>query len=896
MAAQAGETPLHDFEAKISAFATELLDPYVEHLRYLDGIGIRPPSAKEVNDAVWGTVVVQPLEVIVLDSPLLQRLRRIRQLGVVDLVYPSAVHTRFEHSLGSLQQVTRVIDALNAHSDSPDLVDVSLRKVLRLAALCHDVGHGVMSHVAENALQNFDVVDDLRLQFSHELSVEKPSLSEIAAYYMLGSDGFRTLIKTAEDLLRDTDMPADAIDQIRKTIIGKQISDEIPLLHELISGPFDADKLDYMTRDAEMTGVPVVTDIPRLVQKVRAVKLTLAQLPERVRAQVPQGKPGYWLTGIHISGDRTLDELLIGRALLFDKLYRHQKVRAAEAMVAGIFREVGQVAKAGPAMLPYLIEDAQLLELDVAKITALAEEGRPGLADRAKVAADLAARLRARRLFVRAYAFATKMPLDPYRGDRLHTAGLQKLILDCDDSFNRGKLVEQIAEQVMEIGKVVALDETLRRLPTTDIKPYIWIDPPKPPAGASEFASAYLISNEGQPLRFGEESAEATSWTNAYLVTSDIGYVFTITELAPYVFIATERVLRERYDVRTPRLMYGYAKQFATRLDELKDELAAGGYYDDAPTDIKPLPQRLRKGDIPDRIQSVLERMRGYQGPVRESELKEQRRIPLARERVENWLRQFDDDLVDIALKTLERLAFVDRFHVVSGVDTFLANNEAYRSGALAPLGEPKDSSAIITYEAGDAAAAHHLAVKTLEQALAEEQPVIFVDDFIGSGSQAISILEAWLGLQPTTDLKEERPPLSESLRHLLKTLPIAFVFAAGTEDGRQRLLERCTELELNAQVHVLKTDLPTIHELDVPVKEQLDRFIERCREIGRDLLLNAAEGHDADWAEKRALGYGNRGYLLVFPYNTPAQTLTCLWASRDDVRWEPLLPRRKKR
>lgn len=899
MSAEPGEVALRTFERQIGDFASALLDPYLEYLEYLRQIGVPTAGAKEVNDAVWGTIVVQPLEVIVLDSPLLQRLRRIKQLGVIDLVYPSAGHTRFEHSIGALQQVTRVIGALNGQGDpAAPLVDPGTRKLLRLAALCHDVGHGLMSHVSENALGNFDDVDDLRLRFSREQHVEKASLSEIAAYYMLGSSGFRGLIETAEEMLRDMDMPRDAVDKIRATVIGKQISNDIPLLHELISGPFDADKLDYMTRDAAMTGVPVVTDIPRLVQKVRAVKLPLDQLPERVQARVPQGQAGYWLTGIHISGDRTLDELLIGRALLFDKLYRHQKVRACEAMVAGIFREIGPLVPEGPAMLPYLIDDAELWSLDVERIETIVRGKLEGEnLERARVAADLACRLRLRRLFVRAYAFATKMPRDPYRGDRSHTAGLQRLALDCDDSFSRGKLVEEIAAQIDLLVEPAGLQELLNQLPTADIKSYIWIDPPKPPSGASEFASAYLISNEGKPLRFGEESAEAASWTNAYLVTSEIGYVFTIAELAPYVFLATERVLREKYGVRTPKLMYGYAKQFEQRVDEIKDSLASTGYYTDAPADICPLPQRLRKGDIPTRLQAVLDRLRGYDGPIGEAELKEQKRMPLARERVENWLRQFDDDeMIETALKTLERLVLIGRYEIVSGVDAFLANNASFRNGAIVPLGEPKDSAAIVTYEAGDTTGQYGLSVKSLEQALGEALPIVFVDDFIGSGQQAISILEAWLGEEPTTDLNEERQPLTAPLQDLLRRSPLAFVFAAGTQAGRDALARRCGAIGLDVHVHVTRTDLPTVFDPEIAPDDHRDRFLERCRTVARELLVDTEVGHDAEWAEKRLLGYGNGGYLVVFPYNTPSQSVTALWESRDGVRWEPLLPRRKKR
>src|SRR5438128_1782454 len=110
---------------------------------------------------------------------------------------------------------------------------------------------------------------------------------------MVGSPTFAELLAKARGLCDGHNLKANAPESIQNAIIGKPIADGIPLLHELISGPFDADKLDYMTRDAVMSGVPVVTDMARLVQKVRAVQIPEASLPERVAQNVKQGLPSY---------------------------------------------------------------------------------------------------------------------------------------------------------------------------------------------------------------------------------------------------------------------------------------------------------------------------------------------------------------------------------------------------------------------------------------------------------------------------------------------------------------------------------------------------------------------------------------------------------------------------
>ena len=207
-------------------------------------------------------------------------------------------------------------------------------------------------------------------------SSKRNQLSEIAAYYILGSEAFLDLLRVANERVPD-ELPS--IDQdhgveeklhayqagLQSLVIGQVIDHDYPLLHELISGPFDGDKLDYMRRDAFMCGVPVVTDVPRLVRKVRLINIPKNTLPNTIAASVDK-RASYLINGIARSGARTLDELALGRALLFDKIYRHQKVRAAEAMVASLMNEVIKVKPDTPALIPYLILDDDFLSLSKA--------------------------------------------------------------------------------------------------------------------------------------------------------------------------------------------------------------------------------------------------------------------------------------------------------------------------------------------------------------------------------------------------------------------------------------------------------------------------------------------------------------------------------------------------
>lgn len=687
---------------------------------------------------------------------------------------------------------------------------------------------------------------------------------------------------------------------MQQAIIGKPISHKVPLLHELISGPFDADKLDYMTRDAQMTGVPVVTDIPRLVQKVRAVDVARQDLRPEIGATVGGDEASYVITGIEFSGGRTVDELILGRTLQEDKLYRHHKVRAIEAMVASLYHQLAAIEQEAVPMLPYNLRDSDFTWLDEKRIAEVI--GRP-LADRdgdyTRIAIDLVERLARRDLFVRAYAFSLGMPLDPYRADAEHYAGLERLARESGNDFTRrGELIDQIVQEMQAALKIDAPD-LLERYP--DLKPYIWLDPLYSAPEANDSARAYLISSQpgaNGVIRFQDDYAETVRWASAYILTRDTGYVFAPDDLAQYAYVATEKVLRRDYGIRTPQTMQMYAKRPAQPLAELKQRLDRDGYYAGIAYDVRPLPDRLTHADIQSRIDKLCARLSGYEGPVRGGDVAKKRSL-LSPERVLAWLRQFPAEFTDRPLQLLEEMHLVGRRDVVEALKGFLASSAggSFAAGALCPLGEPKDSSAVTTYWAGDGRRSDGLQVLSLGDALAQSDlPIVFVEDFIGSGQQSVSILEAWLDVEPTTDLREERKPLSSDAAKQLRERDLAFVFAAGQDEGATKLRQRAQELGLSAQVFLAVDSAPKA--FDGPKGKDRDKLKEFCRSVGHELLLDPDDSdHDEEWATDRALGYGNDAFLVLFGYNTPTQTLTCIWkdGTYEDVPWMALFPRRPK-
>lgn len=884
------------YRRQVEAFAAKILQPYVADIK----ASSTAPAAKELNDSVWQTVVLQPFEVLVLDSPILQRLRYVRQLGVAHWTYPGAVHTRFEHSVGAVHQIARLMESLHqrgAGESRPAAVPPKpFVNLLRLTALCHDIGHGAMSHVVENAFRRRGTIDELSLELARELDVEEVKLSEAAAYFILGGQAFADLVDTAR-AKTNHELPttAETADLMRKAILGRPIHDMYPLLHALINGPFDADKLDYITRDAHMAGVPIVTDIPRLVQKIRALEVDRTHLPPAVAKQVQGNRVSYVLYGVALSGGRTLDELMFGRTLLFDKIYRHQKVRAVEAMVGSIIELVAQVAGDRAALLPLLFEDDDLLDL-TAEGLELRFGRRPSDPEMAQLepARDLASRLKRRRLFVRAYAFAQSMPLDPFRHDDQQRRGFEHLLRDAPKPEQGRAIVAEIVAELHRMGKLVPSAWPTELSPV--LHSYVVLDAPDSSGNPKEISRAYLFTNDGQVVHFRDDSAESPGWSAAYLMTRDLGYIFSPAELAPAVFLAAEVVLRRRFGIRTPKSAQDYAKVPAKALVELRRALTQKGFYDGHPNDLCAEAAFLGRAAVLNDINEIVTRLGTYQGLEPSGTRQHARVVRVDADRIRTWLRQFRDEaMAEAALEWLRALRVIHRQDIHAAVRAFMSENEGFDSAWTCPLGSPKDSSAIVTYYANDLASDFGLRAASLAEALSsDDQPILFVDDFIGSGKQARTIICNWFG-DPGAPLKEDHgPPMQQHMQEALQARGVGFVFAAGEADGLRALLEDAKRLGLSAagHVHIPASTLPTAFG-----STGSSQFREQAAAMGKQLLISSRPEKDEAWADEKALGYGGKSYLLAFPYNTPTQTLPLIWSGGkvDGWKWLPLLPRRAK-
>lgn len=182
---------------------------------------------KFIRDSVYGDIRLNEIEVEVMDNPQFQRLRRIKQLGLISLIYPGANHTRFEHSIGTMHIASKLADKLDLNQKDKELV--------RISALLHDIGHGPFSHVSEGVLS-----------FPHEELTK----------YVIKNTAIRDIVEKKFD-----------IDKIIEIINGEG------KFGPIVSGELDADRMDYLLRDSHYTGVAYgIIDYERIISNINLNK------------------------------------------------------------------------------------------------------------------------------------------------------------------------------------------------------------------------------------------------------------------------------------------------------------------------------------------------------------------------------------------------------------------------------------------------------------------------------------------------------------------------------------------------------------------------------------------------------------------------------------------------
>lgn len=782
------------------------------------------------------------------------------------MTYPTAGYSRFEHSIGAMHQAERMLRAvwsqdLDALPSAGDRV--SLRRV-RLAALLHDVGHLPLSHVSERYYDPAECRDEelakrlirTRMEAATLLQVKQPELSECLSLATILCPRMWSFI------VDECRYDAEDIAVAALAIVGRPTDPDDAFVAQLISNVIDADKLDYMFRDAAATGTPLAVDLERLLFKIRGVRVDAALLPEALK-QITGAGESWRVLGVDLGGAKALHELAVSRGMLYERVYLHQKTRAAERVALDLVGDLN-------------LHPAEMLEHDDALL--LDEHRHPSGSTRRDLARCLANRDLPRRAFALSYGFLTERAEE--RGGHLRilyddASAWGRLLDECEVSARRRAIEAGILKEANLLATQLGLDGP----------PAIWLDTPLPPP--KKHASEFLLRLPDGEIRPAREipsfPAIAASLTGTPAATSYV-YASGGDDARALAFIAAESVLARQLSLWFGESSFIYSKQGRARVDDLKRriERASPKYFDGV--------RLLRPPSSTARTQRVAERIR--QQAVRLATFKTVENHQINEETVTAYLDQFPDHLVEQALELVEKVQYFGRDRLGKQFRSFLGN------GHLVPLIQAPDKSAThITYFLRDAGLQG--GVSTLAEALlGESEAITLFDDCQISGKQARTAVQCWLGLPP--DLPGDVPKigakkLDDTQLALLRTKNLQFRFAYAPVEGMERLRELLRENGLRGDVKAMCDSDRLAHKVVAPGSE-LHTFLE---EVGKELLRSTKQVRDpSKWTDERcercALGYSGDQRLVVFSYNTPTGTLTALWSNGEyrGAPWRPLFPR----
>ena len=291
-------------------------------------------GSKVIYDPIHGSIRVEGPFLSILDRHEMQRLRAVKQLGLGNMIFPGANHSRFEHSLGTYHLAGRMAASIGLSKEDSTTV--------MMAGLLHDICHTPFSHTTEEIVENATGTD-------HMQSAKKLITGEIRTYRERDEDLFGGVPPIAE-ILENNGISSEEVcsliinpesvdNRLDAFNGGRRVShfSSRDFIHQIIHGPIDADQIDYLIRDAHYTGViHGKVDIDRLIDTMRVYNDRIV---------------------IEKGGTAAAEGLMVARSLMYSSVYFHRTVRIIKMMLMKSI-EASSIDVKGI----YLWNDAELME------------------------------------------------------------------------------------------------------------------------------------------------------------------------------------------------------------------------------------------------------------------------------------------------------------------------------------------------------------------------------------------------------------------------------------------------------------------------------------------------------------------------------------------------------
>ncbi len=902
------ESEFLELREEIFKFAEDMLADYVKNVCDVGG--------KEIFDAVWGPVEFNSAEIAILDSPLLQRLRRIKQLGLASYVYCDADYSRFSHTIGVFYLAERMADIISKKRKSERFNFVQIAK---LAALFHDTGHMYFSHVSEYFFleyESFSRYEEVKAAISKfkEAIDKNLALHEMISVIIVQSPETRKLLNKIATWMdginiRNDDDLDDLVEYISCMIVGVANDEEMLPYYQIINGSVDADKCDYLSRDSHATNVPVAVDIERLVHKLTVEEDTVHGQPDLLWNGNKSTKV-YYLPAIKESAEEAFNQLLMARTIMFKSVYYHQKVRTAEVMLRNIFSDLNQIGvKETQDFYHILMTTDDFFSVHCYELLKKVPEGESEedkknseiYNSKLKSITNRLDELINRCLLKRSCAISNETII----ADKRCWYKFESEVLKLNHREILQNLESEVQKEYLNICQVLGIKN--EKPPVCLLVEY-----PKYSPDHSKLDTRISYGN-GQSQR-ASEVFQSETWMGSKDSRHKECYLVTDGQNREVAFLALQKVLYEKYHVILTERASIYSKVSYKEIRKRQEGLWRKNYYNKAMELIADFLLEKHQSDIKD----VVKKFQTYEGKDGKT---------IDEERVRCYLKQymicdFSDYkeakvLLDGILKMLKKALFINRGKFDDVIRRLLAEiREDTEKLYICPMGGIKDSAKHMTYYLNDLKnEVNPTRIKaTLQEILKEEQQdnvVVFFDDGAYSGKQAISIFQEYMGVPVSQRATEEShvDALTMEEREMLKKQKIILMYVCFNPLNREGILKELKKLGLEKvdikfgedMTEKIFSDASEVF-VDVEQKRIVEKYL---GEIGKEILMNAKSDKEGklkdNWSEERIvngkLGYNDAQQMVILKSNVPTYTITSIWLEGmyKGRAWNPLFDRTDK-
>jgi len=909
---------------EVSEFTELLLREYIEKTKTRLEINF-VLAPKDIHDAVWGTIALNAGEVIIIDSPLIQRLRSIQHLGLASLVFPGAEYSRFEHTLGTLHVANKMAKKIASNDAVRPLPNHFCPcQLTRLAAIFHDAGHMFCSHASERYYAGPFFSRSAEVSEAIDFLMEKTAslqlkLSELLSVLIVVSPAVIELLALACPHLKfaaiaSPNQVKEISGLVSSLILGLPVNLTMLPFSTIISGPIDADKCDYLARDSHRTGVPVAVDLSRVIHKLVAIKGMPRSFGDVWDDKLRPSEDECFVSGIALSAVKSDEEILMSRTLMHEKIYFHQKILTAEETLRHSIRIL---ESSGTQMLSNFSGILSLTDHDLINsnsdiiIKTLSKKHKYHVdsdGERYRKATNILKSITYRDLFKRACTISRDLifPTDPTIDiDSFLRDVFETVSVDKQDRFTE-RLVSE-AHKIMKITKGEDIgEENLEDMVLLVSYP------------------SSLSSDLDMPIDFGgrikyyREFYQGELWDNSRKMKNQCHFIVSRQDITTIVYIAAEKVLYSKYKIILSNDSFRLCKINESELSKLKNSLLENGYYNCCPA-IAPDLDFLDANNY-ERLQALVSKWQSYEGPHGKKIHSVAQIVAFLKQfiRVDGYSR----DLIAGMVCLLEHIDLLTREKIVDSLYNMITEISIDQKVPLnsinfSVLGNIQDSSYHMSYYMNDVKSrfSEELSVRSIRDILLstneDESIIVFIDDAYYSGTQLVCIFQEMMGIPLEKRIIRENHDVQLESHQIkkLKKKKCILCFCYSNMLKTDVIKKSLSDLGLNIKMYWHKPFPEPLFSSDgcapFTSDSQKHKLMKCLKRIGYEILSSKKKtdsGYSEGWDEERlqecSLGYSDAQQCLVLPWNTPTYTLTPLWAEgflENGTPWRPLFPRLSK-